>query len=89
MMEEADAGEGHGNAVLVACGDDMVVANRTAGLRHIAYATLVGTFDVVTKGEEGIAAQTNVGILVEPLTLLLIAEGLRTFCEELLPLAIA
>ena len=41
MMEQADAGEGHGDAVLVARGNDMVVADAAAGLCHVLHAALV------------------------------------------------
>ena len=57
VMEKSYACERHGNVVLVARLDDVVVAHRASGLGHILHATLVGTLDVVAEGEEGIAAQ--------------------------------
>ena len=54
MVEEAHAGEGHGDAVFVAGGYHVVVTNRTAGLGNILHAALVGAFDIVAKGEEGV-----------------------------------
>ena len=45
-----------GNAVLVAGHDDMVVANRTAGLGNVFYATLVSPLNVVAEGEESVRA---------------------------------
>ena len=54
MMEQSYACEGHSNTVLVAGHDDMVVANRATCLGNELYAALVGTLDVVAKGEESI-----------------------------------
>ena len=54
MMEETDTGECHGNAVLVAGGNDMVVAHTSAGLRHKLHTAFMGTLDVVAEGEERI-----------------------------------
>ena len=56
VVEQAHASEGHGDAVFVAGHDDMVVANRAAGLCDILHATLVGALDIVAEGEEGITA---------------------------------
>ena len=52
MVEQADAGESHRDAILVASLDYMVVAYATAGLCHELYAALVRPFDVVAEGEE-------------------------------------
>ena len=54
VMEEANSREGHGDVVLVARFDDMIVANRPTGLRHIANAAAMRPFNVVAKGEEGV-----------------------------------
>ena len=54
MMEQTHTREGHGNAVFVAGLDDIVVTDTAAGLCNVFHATLVGTFDVVAEGEEGI-----------------------------------
>ena len=56
MVEQSHARECHGNAVLVAGHDDMVVANRAASLSDELYATLVGTLNIVAEGEESIRA---------------------------------
>ncbi len=55
-MEQSHAGERHGDAVLVAGHDDVVVAHRAAGLGYVLHAALVGTLDVVAEGEEGVRA---------------------------------
>ena len=54
VVEEANSREGHGNVVLVARFDDMIVTNRATGLRHIANTAAVGPFYVVAEGEEGV-----------------------------------
>lgn len=52
MVEKADASEGHSHSVLVASGNNMVIAYTTTCLGYILYTALVGTFDVVAEGEE-------------------------------------
>lgn len=52
MMEQADTCKGHGNAVLVASLDNMVVTNTASSLCYIFHTALVGTFYVVAKREE-------------------------------------
>jgi len=86
-MEQSHASEGHGDAILVASLDDIVVADATASLRNIADATLVGTLDVVAEGEECIRAQGNIGVLGNPRLLLLTRQRLGFLGEELLPCA--
>ena len=54
MVEQTYAGEGHGDAVFVACLDDVVITYGTAGLSNVLHATLVGSLHVVAKGEESI-----------------------------------
>ena len=52
MMEEAHTCERHCDAILVAGINNIVVANRTASLSNVLYATLVSTLDVVAEREE-------------------------------------
>ena len=89
MVEQAYTSECHGNAVLVASVDNMVVANTATCLCHILNTALVSTLDVVAEGEEGIAAQTNIGVLCQPLLHLLLGERFGALGEELLPFAVA
>ena len=49
VMEQAHAGEGHGDAVFVAGVDDVVVTNRSAGLCNVFNARFVRTLDVVRR----------------------------------------
>ena len=56
MMEQSYACECHSDAILVAGHDDMIVAYRAACLSNELYATLVGTLNVVAKGEESVRA---------------------------------
>ena len=52
------------------------------------HAGLVGTLDVVAKGEESVAAQGHAGHAVQPGPALLPGKGLGLLCEELLPHAV-
>ena len=56
MMEKTYAGEGHGDTIFIASHDDMVVAHTATSLGNEFHTALVGTFDVVAEGEEGIRA---------------------------------
>lgn len=42
VVEEADSGEGHGHAVLVASGDHLRVRHRPARLGHVGHTDLGG-----------------------------------------------
>ena len=54
MVEQSYARECHGDAILVTSHNDMVVAHRAAGLGNKLHTALVGTLDIVAKGEESI-----------------------------------
>lgn len=54
MMEESYASKCHGNAVLVASVDNMVITDRTACLCDILHSALVGALDVIAKWEESV-----------------------------------
>ena len=54
MVEQAHAGEGHGNAVLIAGFDNMVVAHAAAGLCYVGHAALMRPLDIVAEGEESV-----------------------------------
>ena len=60
-MEQPDAAERHGNAVLIAGVNDLLVADRAAGLDNGGHAGAAGTLDVVAEGEEGVGAQADTG----------------------------
>mmetsp|Transcript_12883 Transcript_12883/g.40882 ORF Transcript_12883/g.40882 Transcript_12883/m.40882 type:complete len:313 (+) Transcript_12883:267-1205(+) len=64
-MEEADAGHGHGDAVLVAGGDDVVVLHGAAGLGDVLDAEGGGDVDVVAEGEEGVRGEADLAEGVE------------------------
>ena len=81
MVEEPDGGEGHGNVVLVTGHDDMVITNATTCLGNELHTALMGTFNVVAKGEEGIGAQGYLTVLCYPLALLLHGEHSRLLLE--------
>ena len=67
----------------------MIITNTTTCLSYILNTALVSTLDVITEGEEGIATETYVGVLCQPLLHLLLGERFGTFGKELLPFAIA
>ena len=77
MMEQSYACKCHGDAVLVAGHNNMVVTDRAASLCNELYTALVGTLDVVAEGEEGVRAQRHLGILGNPLLLLSHGQHLR------------
>ena len=56
MMEQPDAAERHRNAVLVAGINDLLVPDGAARLHNGGHAAAAGAFDVITEGEESIAA---------------------------------
>ena len=63
----------------------MVVAHRTTSLSNVLHTRLVGTLDVVAKGEERITAQTYIGVLGKPGFLFFHRQRFRLLGEELLP----
>lgn len=54
VMEQADVGHRHCDAVFVAGLDDVVVADGAAALRDVGDAALMRALDVVAEREEGI-----------------------------------
>ena len=54
MVEQSHACEGHSDAVFVAGHDDMIIADRATSLGDKLHTALMGTLDIVAKGEEGI-----------------------------------
>ena len=64
-MEQPQAAEGHGDAVLVAGVDDLLVADGAAGLHDGGHAGAAGALDVVAEGEEGVRAKADTGHLAE------------------------
>ena len=89
MMEEAHTCERHCDAILVAGINNIVVANRTACLSDVLYAALVRTLDVVAEREEGVGAEGDAGLLLEPCLFLLTREDGRFLGEDALPVAVS
>ena len=54
VMEQADVGHRHCDAVFVAGLDDVVVADGAAALRDVGDAALMRALDVVAEWEEGV-----------------------------------
>ena len=88
MMEEANVSKRHGDAVLIACIDNIIVTDATACFCNVFYTTLVSTLDVVAEWEESVATYRYTLVLGNPSLLLLAGQWLRLLCEELLPNAI-
>src|SRR5262245_61433945 len=57
MPEMADAGQDHGKAVLIACGDALVVTHRSTWLNNGRDASRSGEVDVVAEGKESVGSQ--------------------------------
>ncbi len=57
MMKQAHAREGHGNAVLIAGINDMVIAHAASGLCYVLHTALVSTLHIIAEGKESITAQ--------------------------------
>ena len=70
-MEEPNASKGHGDAILVAGHDDVVVTHGATCLSDVLHAALMSPFDVVAEGEESVAAQRYARVLSNPLVFLL------------------
>lgn len=77
MMEEAQAGHDHSNSIFIARFDDIVIADRTAGLSDVIDAAAMSAFDVIAKGEESVAAKGYAVELSNPGLLFFPRKGLR------------
>ena len=78
-------GKGHSYIVLIGSFDNIVIADRAAGLSNIGYAALVGTLYIVAKWEEGIGAKGYAGNPLEIFLLFLTGQWLRLLSEDTLP----
>ena len=87
-MEQAQAGEGHSDAIFIAGFNNIVIADGATCLSNILHAAAMSTFDIVTKGEEGITAKGNVLQLCQPSLLFSTSQRLWLFGEEVFPNAI-
>ena len=84
-MEQPQAAEGHGDAVLIAGVDDLLVADGAAGLHDGGHAGAAGALDVVTEGEERIRPQRNAGDMAQVFLLFLGGQRSRLLGEGLGP----
>ena len=57
MVEETETCHGHGNPVLIAGIDNMVIANGTACLGNVIYPAAMSPFDIVTERKERITTE--------------------------------
>ena len=88
MVEKTHAGEAHYHAVIVAGFDDVIVSDRAAGFSDISYAALGCSFNVITEGEECIAAECNALDCCKVCFLFFFGEGFGSFGEVFLPFAV-
>ena len=87
MVEQANACECHYDSVLVAGFDYIVVAYAATRLSDDRDAALVRSLDVVAEGEECVASERDIGVLVEPFALFFTGEHGGLFGENRLPFA--
>jgi len=66
MVEEAGAGEGHDQAILITGLDDDVIADGAAGLDDITDSTTLGAVDAVPEREESVGAEGDPTLLRQP-----------------------
>ena len=85
MVEQSHAGEGHGDAVLVALGDDQVVTDGAAGLGDVLDTGGHAALDGVSEGEEGVGAERNGIPGIQPCPLFFGSQRLGTDGEVVLP----
>ena len=71
MMEEANVSKRHGDAILVASVDNIIVTDATACFCYVFHTTLVSTLNVVAEWEESIATNAYTLVLCNPSLLLL------------------
>lgn len=89
MMEQANAGKGHCNAILVAGSNHMIVTDASTCLCNIFNAALMSPFYIIAKWEESIRPQADTCILADPLFLFLKRKHRRLFGKEILPYSIS
>ena len=58
VMEQAHAGQGHDNTVLVSLFDDQIIADGAAGLSDVLNAGSNTALDGVSEGDEGVGTQS-------------------------------
>ena len=87
-MEKTHTGKGHDDAILIALFDDQIVTDGAAGFGDILDTGSGGALDVVGEGEEGIGTQGNSVPGIQPSTLFLRGQRLRTSGEVVLPDAV-
>lgn len=66
MMEEPYMRACHGDAILIAGVDDMVVSYGSSCLCNVFHTTSVCSLDVVAEGEEGIASEADTRVACNP-----------------------
>ncbi len=68
-MEQTDTCECHHHVIFVTCIDNIVISYRTTRLCNICNTTLVCSFNVVSKWEEGVRSKSDTCQFVQPFSL--------------------
>ena len=84
-MEQTNSGECHCNSVFVAGFNDVVVADRTAGLCNKSDTATVSALNVVSEREERVRAESYTSQSIQPGTLFFSGERFGLFGKKLLP----
>ncbi len=84
-MEQANANKCHCNVVFISSHYHIVIPDTAAGLSNILDTTAMRSFYIVTKGEESITAQSNIGIFSYPFLLFCHGQHLWLCLKEVLP----
>ncbi len=66
MVEEPCACHDHNHIEFVRGRDNILIAQRAAGLGHVAYAALLRPVEAVPKGEKRIRAKRDTRLLTQP-----------------------
>ena len=85
MVEQTHAGEGHGDAVLIALFDDQVITDGATGLCNVLNAGCSTALNGIREREERVRTQSNSIAGIQPCALLLSRQRLRTLGEVVLP----
>src|SRR5919204_4429123 len=84
-MEQPQSRKDHRHPVLLARGDDVLVAQRSAGLDDVLDPADVRAIDAVAEGEEGVGPEGDAPRSFEPGKPLLSAEPFWDILKSLLP----
>ena len=85
MMEESHSCKTKNHTILITYFYYIVISYRTTRLSYILYSTLVGSFNIISKWEEGIGSKCYIFIFLKPFLLFLSCKYRRFNFKILLP----